>query len=89
MEAKIVLFACLFLQCYWNVFSSTSNEVLRGCSVGSNKKGSLRNNVTLVEFHHNKPKTNEVFRISFIFPWKRPVLGISSTNGSLNYYFGN
>lgn len=65
-----------------------SNDVLRGCSVASNKKGSERDNFTLAEFHHNNPKKNEFFRISLIFPWKKPVIGVSAGKSSLNYHFG-
>lgn len=88
MDKKIVLFVYIFSHLHGNALSSNSNEVLRGCSVGSNKKGSVRNNLTLEEIHHNNAKNNEFFRISLIFPWKKPVIGISSTKSSLNYYFG-
>lgn len=88
MKVKIAFLVFIFFDLSWTTLSSDFNEVLRGCSVGSNKKGSSRNNVTLAEFHHNKPKNTEFFRISLVFPWKRPVVGVTSTNSSLNYYFG-
>lgn len=87
MKLKTLLTALFLFGIFDTVYPS--NEVIRGCSVGSNKKGtSARNNITLDEFSHNNPKKNEVFRFSLMFPWKRPVLGITGNNSSLNYYFG-
>ncbi|KAL5276761.1 hypothetical protein ACFFRR_002154 [Megaselia abdita] len=88
MELKSEWFVFLLFYIH-SVCSENSNEIVRGCSVTSNTKGSARNNLTLEEFYHNNRKGNEFFRISLIFPWKRPVIGILSTNSSLNYYFGD
>lgn len=83
------LVVCIWFLVFGAVTSSSSIEKLRGCSVGSNKKGtSTRSSINLANLENNIPKKNEIFRVSVIFPWKKPVFGIVAQNSTWNYYFG-